>query len=106
MKPSDIALSTAVDKAIKNLVGQGEETIVCLRVSNGEVVIDGELSSVRAVMAKDYYTDLKNSVLMSQEKGTYYKKDILPKLKAPLDLEEEEKYWTDKSVKEQVKIYF
>ena len=106
MKPSDIALSTAVDKAIKNLVEQGEETIVCLRVSNGEVVINGEVSSVRAVMAKDYYTDLKNSVLMSQEKGTYYKVDILPKLKAPLDLEEEEKYWTDKSVKEQVKIYF
>ena len=43
---------------------------------------------------------------MSEGKGTYYKVDVLPKLRAPLDLEEDEKYWTDKSVKKQVKLYF
>ena len=106
MKPSNFVLSTALDKAVKNVVEQGEEKIVCLRVSNGKFVIEGELSGVRAVMAKEYYTDLKNTVLISEEKGTYYKVDVLPKLKAPLDLEEDEKYWTDKSVKEQVKLYF
>ena len=105
-KPSQICLAKALDKAVRNYAEQGGQGIVCLRVSNGEVIIDGESSSIRAVEEKEYYTDLKQTVLSSEGEGNYTKvENNLPKLKAPLDLEEEEKYWTDKSVKEQVKLY-
>ena len=100
-------LERAVQKAIMDFVEKGQSRIISIKYTNGEVIIDGDEESVNELLNSPSVEDVKSIVtkVLKTIENKNTKEDTLPKLKAPLDLENEEKGWTSLKMRDQMKIY-
>ena len=89
-------LEAAVEKANKDFVEIGETKIITIKYSNGEAIFEGDEDSVNELLNKPFVEEVKDIVKREPKSKTYKntKEKILPKLKAPLDIENEDKWWT------------
>jgi len=101
-------LKAAVEKANKDFVEIGETKIITIKYSNGEAIFEGEEDSVNELLNKPFVEEVKDIVKREPKSKKYKntKEKILPKLKAPLDIENEDKWWTASKMREQMKLYF
>ena len=95
-------LERAVETANMDFVEKGHSRIISIKYSNGKALIDGDKESVNELLNSPSVEDVKNIVTKVSNTIEYKstKKDILPKLKAPLHLENEDKWWTSLKMKE------
>ena len=108
VKAMQAKVANDLDKAIKAYIEKGNNKLLVLRTVNDEVAVDGDSESVEKYHNYEHKEDV-NSIVKTPETDESLKMKttrVLPKLKAPLDLENEDKFWKDKMVREQVSIYF
>ena len=102
-----IQLVNKMEEATKNYIEKGQNKVLIIRTENNKVTVDGDIKSVEDFLNLEDMELVKNVVKMQgTETLKHHGSNFLPKLKAPLDLEKEDKFWKDLLVREQVKTSF
>ena len=100
-------LENELEKAIKNYVEEGQNKLLLIKTVKGVAVADGDKKSVEDFYEYENREDITNIVKAPKTENLKTSiTRVLPKLKAPLDMENEDKFWRAKMVLEQVSTYF
>jgi hypothetical protein len=99
----------AFGAASKKYIEEDDRQLVQFIIVDGERVVEGDEDNVNDVLETDV-VDQINQIMKKKKNDKEMKmvttmKKGLPKLIAPLDLENEDRFWTDIQVKEQIKTY-
>ena len=96
-----------LEEAKKKFVEDGNQALICITVYGGNVKMDGDGKNFDDVMAGGAFETIQDIMLSNKNSEVLeYKSSILPKLMAPLDIENKDKWWTTAEIRGQVRLYF